>query len=366
MRTPVLLLTSVLALLTACEDGGTGGKSAADGAPQQAVIDIGVEIANVDGVPVGDIEFKQAAARKAPANGDTLSLEERKEVLDRLVEEKLLYKNALAKGFDKDPKVQKVMVNTLLREEVYRQVKNSDFPDDQLQAYYEAHKEEFVVPEKVQIKRILIKISDKRTEAEAMAEAQKVHGELKGDINKFKEIAGRVSEDPYRRRGGDVGFVPKDGKPGLDQAVVDKAFTMGENELSEPFRSPEGINIIQVSNKRQRVERTFAQMKGSVIRKVKNEKLTQVYDEYVAKLKVGAKVQIDEAKLMAVDLKAVTAGGAIKGELGEGPGMDDGGEPAEVPGAELPGGAPVPGAAPTPGAAPVPGAAPEAGGGAAQ
>jgi peptidyl-prolyl cis-trans isomerase C len=358
MRSPVLLLTSILALLTACEDGGTSGKPTGEAAPQQAVIDIGVEIANVDGVPIGDIEFKQAAARKAPANGDTLSLEERKEVLERLVEEKLLYKNALAKGFDKDPKVQKVMVNTLLREEVYRQVKNSDFPDDQLQAYYESHKEEFVVPEKVQIKRILIKVGDKRTEAEAMAEAQKVHAELKTDINKFKEIAGRVSEDPYRRRGGDVGFVPKDGKPGLDQPVVDKAFTMGEGELSEPFRSPEGINIIQVSNKRQRVERTFAQMKGSVIRKVKNEKLTQVYDEYVAKLKVGAKVTIDDAKLMAVDLKAVTAAGAMKGELGEGPGMDDGGE-AEVPGGELPG-APMPAGGAPAGAPPAGG--PEAGG----
>lgn len=338
MRSPMLLLTSLLALLTACEDGGTSGKTAGEAAPQQAVIDIGVEIANVDGVPVGDIEFKQAAARKVPANGDTLSLEERKEVLDRLVEEKLLYKNALAKGFDKDPKVQKVMVNTLLREEVYRQVKNSDFPDEQLQAYYEQHKEEFVVPEKVQIKRILIKVGDKRTEAEAMAEAQKVLSELKGDINKFKEIAGRVSEDPYRRRGGDVGFVAKEGKAGLDQAVVDKAFTMGEGELSEPFVSPEGVNIIQVSNKRQRVERTFAQMKGSVIRKVKNERLNQVYDEYVAKLKVGAKIQIDEAKLMAVDLKAVTGGGALKGELGEGPGMDDAGE------GELPGGDAAPGA----------------------
>ena len=296
---------SLAATLPACEDGGQSAKPAGEAAEatSKAVIDIGVVIADVDGVPVGDIEFKQAAARKAPANGESLTLEERKEVLARLVEEKLLYKSALAKGFDQDPKVQKVMVNTLLREEVYRQVRNTDFSDEQLSAYYEAHKEEFVVPEKVQIKRILIKVNDKRTEAEALAKAQAIYTELKGNTEKFKELAARDSEDPYKRRGGDVGFVP----------MTDKAFSMNEGALSEPFRSPDGFNIIQTANKRQRVERTFQQMKGSVLRKVKNERLTQLYDEYVAKLKVGAKVTIDDAKLMAIDLRSAAPAAGLKG-----------------------------------------------------
>lgn len=340
LRTTLFATLSALALastLAACEDGGQSAKPAGEaaGTPTKAVIDIGVVIADVDGVPVGDIEFKQAAARKAPANGESLSLEERKEVLERLVEEKLLYKSALAKGFDQDPKVQKVMVNTLLREEVYRQVRNTDFSDEQLQAYYEAHKEEFVVPEKVQIKRILIKVNDKRTEAEAQAKAQAIYTELKGNTEKFKEIAARDSEDPYKRRGGDVGFVPMTGKPGLDQEVVDKAFSMNEGALSEPFRSPDGFNIIQTANKRQRVERTFQQMKGSVLRKVKNERLTQLYDEYVAKLKVGAKVSIDDAKLMALDLRsaAPTAGpgGLAGGDELKGVGGGEGPEGDELP-----------------------------------
>ena len=318
LRLPLITTLAALsfaATLAACEDGGKSGAPAAStaAAPSKAVIDVGVVIADVDGVPVGDIEFKQAAARKAPANGESLSLEERKEVLARLVEEKLLYKSALAKGFDQDPKVQKVMVNTLLREEVYRQVRNTDFSDEQLQAYYEAHKEEFVVPEKVQIKRILIKVNDKRTESEAMAKAQAIYTELKGNTDKFKEIAARESEDPYKRRGGDVGFVPMTGKPGLDQEVVDKAFAMNEGALSEPFRSPDGFNIIQTANKRQRVERTFQQMKGSVLRKVKNERLTKLYDDYVAQLKVGAKVSIDDAKLMAIDLRGAGPTAGLKG-----------------------------------------------------
>jgi parvulin-like peptidyl-prolyl isomerase len=196
------------------------------------------------------------------------------------------------------------MVNTLLRQEVYAQVRNSDFIEELLQAYYDAHPEEFIVPEKVQIKRILVRVTDERPEAAAQEEAARLRGLVAADPKEtFKDVASKSSEDPYRRRGGDIGFVSADGKPGLDQAIVDKAFQMGVGEVSEPFKTEDGYNIIYVANKREKVERTFQQMKGSVLRKVKNEKLKELYDQYVAQLKQGAKVEIDEAKLAAVDIK---------------------------------------------------------------
>jgi parvulin-like peptidyl-prolyl isomerase len=330
-RSPRALSLALLLALAACDGGGAGGPAAPEGGPAAAAgPDIGQVIATVNGVPVGSLEFEEAAARKRPAEGDALSLAEKKEVLDRLVEEKLLYKAALAKGLDKDPKVQKVMVNTLLRNEVYANVRNQDFSDELLQAYYEQHKDEFVVPEKVQIKRILIK-TDKRGEEEAKSMAEKLHAELKGDPAKFKDVAAKASEDPYRRRGGDVGFVARTGKPGLEQAVVDKAFEMNVEQLSAPFKTEEGYNLIYVANKREKVERTFQQMKGSVLRKVKNEKLKELYDSYVASLKTGAKVDIDEAKLTAIEIKATRApqgpGGVTLGGPGEE--MAEGGDPME-------------------------------------
>lgn len=307
MRKLSLALLTLLTLSSTACDGGAS-KPAADKADKasasSSAIDVGEVLADVEGVPVGSDEFEQAAARKKPAEGKQLSMAEKKEVLDRLVDEKLLYKAALSKGLDRDPKVQKVMVNTLLRLEVYANVRNSDFTDEELQTYYEAHKDEFVVPEKVQIKRILVKANKERSEDEAMAIAKDVHGKLRGDPSKFKDLAAKHSEDPYRRRGGDVGFVPRSGKPGLAQAVVDKAFGMKVEELSAPFVTDEGVNILYVANKREEVSRTFQQMKGSVLRKVKNEKLKDLYEQYVASLREGAKITVDEVKLGEIEIKA--------------------------------------------------------------
>ncbi len=347
LRTSLALVCLLGAV--ACNGGeGAGGNSPATSSTAQP--DIGEIIARVNGIPIGSKEFELAASRVSPANGDSLSAEEKKQVLDGLVEEKLLYGEALKKGIDKDPKVQKVMVNTLLREEVYATVKNSDFTDDMLMAYYESHKSEFIVPEKVQIKRILIKVTDARPDAAAKAEAEKIRAEVLGKPDSFKDVAARVSEDPYKRRGGDIGFVSKEGKPGLDTAIVEKAFELPTNAISEVFKTTEGYNIVQVAARREQVERTFQQMKGSVLRKVKNDKMKSLYDEYVAKIRQGADIKIDESKLAAIEIKSsrrpMAPGTGLEGEEGEG---GEEGEAAPTPGGE---GMPVPPPELKPGMAP--------------
>ena len=299
---PISLMLGLF--IVGCESNPSTNPSGgmAGGPPAE---DIGEVIATVDGLSIGSRDFEKAAARTAPADGESLSDAERHEVLDRLIADKVLYKEALRLGLDQDPKVQKVMVNTLLRQEVYAQVRNSDFGEEMLQAYYDDHPEEFVVPEKVQIKRILVRVNDERSDADAMAEAQRLRGLVAGNPkDDFKEVASKHSEDPYRRRGGDVGFVSSEGKPGLDEVIVTKAFAMGVGEVSEPFKTDDGYNVIYVANKRERVERTFQQMKGSVLRKVKNEKLKDLYQGYVDGLKEGSKIEINEDKLAAIDIKA--------------------------------------------------------------
>jgi len=307
-KTIIALFVGAMLTSTACDNGGAGstdGKATTAAKAQNK--DVGEVLATVNGLKVGASDYKAAAARKVPANGKTLSTEEKTEVLDRLVDEKLLYLAALDQGLDQDPKVQKVMVNTLLREAVYAKVKNSDFTDEDLQKYFDEHKDEFIVPEKVQIKRILVKVSDERPDDAAKSEAERILGELKGDVAQFKQLASKHSEDPYKRRGGDVGFVPKDGKPGLDSAVVEKAFSLGVGDLSDVFKTDEGYNIVLNANKRDKVERTFQQMKGSVLRKIKNEKLKSLYDSYVADLRTGAKVAKEDAKLAEIEVEPARA-----------------------------------------------------------
>lgn len=336
MMTRVLFFAAALAL------SGCAQQSAPTEAPSEAATapDIGEILATVGDVQVGVKEFQIAAARHAPANGESLTPEEKKTILDELIVEKMLFLEARKKGIDRDPKVQKVMMNTLMRQEVYASVRNSDFTEDQLKDYFDVHTDDFVVPEKVQLKRILIKSGPERTPEQAKALAEEIRIKVFADQSAFKDLATQHSEDPYRRRGGDLGFVAKDGKPGIDAAVVEKAFALQVGQVSEVFEAEGGFNVVLVANRRERVERTFEQMKGSVLRKVKSDKYKELHDGYVAGIRPSYPVKIEEAALNSLQVeparRLIPMPGGLRPEQGmEGPeGMEmPEGMPA-MPGAE--------------------------------
>lgn len=329
MRAPSSVACLMLSLLLAAcggepEAGGAGGPGAAPPGGGVSVGATGPLVARVGpgGVTVDD--YVDQAIRNPAAASGALTPEAQKEVLDALITEEALWQEAVQRGLYRDPKVRKIMVNLLLREEIYAKVSASDFSPEQLQAYFEAHKDEFVVPEKIQVKRIFLRVGPERDQAAAMALANRLRQQIVAQPDTFKELAVEHSDDPYKRRGGDLGYLSAEGKPGIDQAVVDAAFKLQVGEVSQPFEAAGGVNIVTVAARRERVERTFEQMKGSVLRKLKNERYKELTDAYVAQVKGAFDVEVDQAALAAIDLEA-----ARRTRMGAGPEGED--APAEEP-----------------------------------
>lgn len=295
-------------LFIACGGGNDEASGPTSAGPAEVTLpahqqeDVGTVVARVGTEKIGSKQFELAAARQPPASAGGLTLEEKEEILDKLITDEILYQEALKQGLYRDPKVRKIMVNLLLRSDVYASVRNSDFSNAELTAFFEANKEEFVVPEKIQIKRIFIKISPDRSEEDAKTLTTQLRAQIKRGAD-FRDIAAEHSEDPYKRRGGDLGYVSREGKPGVDPAVIARAFELEMDELSEPFLAAGGYNLLLVPNKRERVERTFEQMKGSVLRRLKNERYETLTNEYISGLKSTYPIEIDKVELEAIAIK---------------------------------------------------------------
>lgn len=336
-------------VFSSCKNGeGTDSKSPNATAQQ----DIGEVLATVNGLSIGskefDEEYQRSVPRKNPGDPEGDATADKKEVMDKLIANKLLYQEALRQGLDQDARIQKMMINSLLRKDVYGSIKSNDIKDEEAKAYFDTHQDEFIVPEKVQVRRILIKVDADTPDADAKKKAEDVLKELTGGAD-FKDLAMKYSEDPYARRGGDMGFVAKEGKPGLDAVVVEKAFALEKGATSEVFKTDEGYNIVQAANKRERIERTFDQMRGAVLRKLKTEKYKELHDSYVANLKTKAEIKIHEDKVAAHkvperSMPSFPEGGA--GMPGGAPGMV---MPGGAPSAPVPGGAEIAVPAPAPG-----------------
>jgi hypothetical protein len=146
---------------------------------------------------------------------------------------------------------------------------------------------------------------------------------------------------------------------------VDKAFALDTNQVSDVFKTDEGYNIVMVAARREQIERTFQQMKGTVLRKAKSAKQQELYDSYVANLKKDAKIDVNQKELDKIEIKSsrrpfapglMGEDGEMMDEHGEeGGGLQPGATPMGLPEGVRP---PMPGAAPLPGAKPAnPGAA---------
>ena len=92
-------------------------------------------------------------------------------------------------------------------------------------------------------------------------------------------------------------------KAGLNQEVVDRAFAMEPEQLSEPFLSPDGYNIIYVVTRRERVEREFDRMRGAVIRRLREERLDQTYETYINDLRGTAEISIVSTRVEELEVQ---------------------------------------------------------------
>lgn len=287
------------ALLSSC--GGPPAPTGPAMGPRDAE-QVGIELATVNSVKLGSNDFQAFAARN-PAGSAELTSEQRSEIMDQVITDELLFQEAFKQGMFRDPKVQKIMVSLLVRAEVHDNVRATDFTMDERRAFYDEHKEEFVLPEKRQVKRILVLPNETRTDAEASGLANELREKVLANPDSFRDLAVEFSDDPYKRRGGDLGFISNEGKPGVEPEVIELAFSLDVGETSDVFRASGGYQFVHVASKRDRMERTFEQMSGSVLRRLKTERYERLTTEFIDGLKAKSEIVIDNDALMAVEVE---------------------------------------------------------------
>ncbi len=288
------MLSFLVLSLFACEN--TPASTALEpGEPPSRAPD-GAIIAKVGQGFVTDQDFAEAASRQ-PKAAEGMDLDARKDVLEQLITDEILFQEATERGLYRDPKVRKIMVSLLIREEVYDRIREEEIPEDDLRAFYELHKEDFVIPEKVQVRRIFVRIGEERTAEEAAALMKDLRDQIRKEPARFGELAERYSEDPYKRRGGDLGLVTREGKPGVPDEVFDTAFSLRAGQLSSVFEAGGGLNLVLTVSRRDRLERSFEQLKGSVMRKMRNDRFQEMTQAYIEEVKGRYEVTIDEQTL---------------------------------------------------------------------
>lgn len=182
--------------------------------------------------------------------------------------------------------------NTLLTQRVISSEVGShiNVPDDEVQKYYEDHKKEFVRPEQVALREIVVSTEGKKPE-ELPDLKKKAETALKrvNDGEDFGEIAKRLSDGSTKSQGGFLG-VYKRGE--LSKELEDKVFSMKKNELTAVMETKQGYLVLQVLEHYDEGEQSLAKVKNEIMDKLYSERMEPAMRVYLKTLREQSYVVI--------------------------------------------------------------------------
>jgi len=175
--------------------------------------------------------------------------------------------------------------NSLLTQKVIGHEVGShiNISDDEVNKYYEAHKSEFIRPEQVALREIVVSTEGKKPE-EMPDLKKKAETALKRvqDGEDFGEIAKRLSDGGTKAQGGFLG-VYKRGE--LSKELEDRVFKMKRNALTEVMETRQGYLVLQVLEHYDEGEQALDKVRNEIMDKLYSARLEPAMREYLKTLR---------------------------------------------------------------------------------
>ncbi len=296
--------------LAACALGALAPFACKKASSGPAVAHVGDEVITAE-------EFKRRIDEQSPfLRARYGTLERKKELLEALIRNELLAQEAQREGLDKSPAVRdatkRAMIQELIKKQLDEKMSGSDIPEADLRAFYEAHLDDYVKPERARVYHIFLPAKDAKEKAHAKAKASALLKDIqarekKGEANAFQAAAIKESNDPLSApMGGDLRFLSKDELTRSHGAeLANAAFDLkNPGEVAGPLETAAGVEVVKLQVKTVALNRTFDESKETVRGRMARERRSKQYDDFVKKLRDGGKVVIDEAELAKVNAEA--------------------------------------------------------------
>ncbi len=301
-----------LALLPGLVFSACRNKVAEKPAPPPAVsADVRI-VATVNGDPITLAEFQERFVRAGFKSEREAELPVKEEFLNRLVERKMLLREAqrrrikvglpeinkriatLQEEHGKDVKEmlaglgidfekwksdiwEDMMIEKLLARDVNRRVAVSSA---EVKRYYQANPQEFEKREQVRARQIVVATEE---------DAKKILERLQEEGTDFAAVAREKSTAPEADRGGDLGYFAQGDMP----AEFNVVFSLPKGGISGVVKSPYGFHIFKLEDRRKAGVISFEEAYKQIAEKLHREKEDQLYRTWLKELRSRTKFEVN-------------------------------------------------------------------------
>jgi peptidyl-prolyl cis-trans isomerase SurA len=203
-----------------------------------------------------------------------------------------LQKAAEAQGVSFEDLKEQIRENVIRSEVISQEVGHRiDIAPSEIQAYYNAHLQEFQRPEQVKLNEILVATpnpEDAAQVADAEKKADDVEARLKAGAE-FATVAKADSTGPTAQEGGRLG----DYKRGdLPKVMEDATFNLQPGQFSAPIRTKQGWLILEVTEHNKGGVTPLPEVQNQIQEQIGMTKMEPAMRDYLAKLRDEAAIQV--------------------------------------------------------------------------
>jgi len=241
-------------------------------------------LALVNGIEIKESDLKEAINRFPQDKREQLNTAEgKKYLLNEMVFFELAYSYAKDENLEEDEEYLKMLEyakRDILTQTAISKVMNQvNVTDKEVQDYYEANKDMYKQPEKVNAKHILVDSEEK---------AKEISKEISEGMS-FEKAAQKYSTCPSKHEGGNLGeFARGQMVPEFEKA----AFSLDIGVVSEPVKTEFGYHLIKVEEKIEPFIASYDEVKDSIKGGLLQERQKYEYSKFDKELRSKYKVEM--------------------------------------------------------------------------
>jgi len=169
----------------------------------------------------------------------------------------------------------RLLIKKLIEEVINRKI---EIKKEELLNYFKQHREKFQKGEQVRTLHILVETED---------EARRI-SKLIRKGKSFSELARQHSTSPEGKMGGDMGYY----EAGQMPKWFDDVFKLKVNKVSDIIRTPFGVHIFKVVDKKRERKMSFEESKKQIHTKLLREAQEQAFHKWVEEIKNKSEIII--------------------------------------------------------------------------
>ncbi|KEH92133.1 peptidylprolyl isomerase [Clostridium massiliodielmoense] len=241
-------------------------------------------LATVNGKQITENDIQAAIKRFPQEQQAYLATEQgKKQLLEQLISFEVFYDYGKEMEYDKTKEyttaIEIMERDALTQLSVNKVISQVELTDKEVEDYYNANKDNFVVGEMISAKHILVDTEEL---------AKEVAEEIKNGMT-FSDAATKYSTCPSKAQGGNLG---KFGKGQMVPEFEEAAFNLEIGKISEPVKTQFGYHLIEVEDKQEATKKSFDEVRDLIRTNLLQERQKVKYATTVEELKKKYNVEV--------------------------------------------------------------------------